>query len=160
MAKGRKPRNLRLNVYRSRGTEPARTPAGELLLEYFSDHELLAWRARGEDIQRYHYLWYFELESQRASVQTQLLEALSVIQGISVSLDGWRRSVTYKYSATPLSCLGSLKWVGGRFNYGVDIDSTRFPPLSRSLLGRGHGNWDAGDARSDARNDTCRTHGG
>jgi len=134
VAKGRKPRSLRFNVYRSRGAEPPRTPTGELLLEYFSDHELLAWRARGEDIQKYHYLWYFELESQRASVQAQILEALSTVPGISIELAGWGRSVTYKYSATPLSCVGSLKWVGGRFNYGIDIDSSRFPPFPALCL--------------------------
>lgn len=134
MAKGRKPRSLRLNIYRSRGAEPPRTPTGELLLEIFSDHDLLAWRAQGEDIQKYHYLWYYELESQRASMQAQILEALSTVPGISIDLAGWGRSVTYKYSATPLSCVGSLKWVGGRFNYGIDIDSTRFQPFPALYL--------------------------
>jgi len=33
-------------------------------LEYFSDNQLLGWRARGEDVQKYDYPWYFELESQ------------------------------------------------------------------------------------------------
>ena len=134
MAKGRKPRSLRLNVYRSRGPEPPRLPSGELLLEYFSDHQLVAWRTRGEKIQKYHYLWYFELESQRASTQPKILEALSTVPGISIDLASWGRAVAYKYSATPLSCVGSLKWVGGRFNYGIDVDSTRFSPFPALYL--------------------------
>jgi hypothetical protein len=109
-------------------------PSGELLLEYFSDQDLIAWRTRGADIQKYHYLWYFELERQRASVQLQLLEALGVVSGISIDLAGWGRSLAYKYSSTPLSCVGSLKWVGGRFNYGIDIDSTRFAPFPALYL--------------------------
>jgi hypothetical protein len=33
-----------------------------------------------------------------------------------------------------LSCVGSLKWVGGRFNYGVDIDSSRYAPFPALYL--------------------------
>jgi hypothetical protein len=35
-------------------------------------------------------------------------------------------ALQYRYSDTPLSCIGSMKWLGGRFNYGVDIDAARF----------------------------------
>lgn len=47
---------------------------------------------------------------------------------------GWGRAIQYKYSDTPLSCVGSTKWVGGRFNYGVDIDSSRFAPFPALYL--------------------------
>lgn len=82
MAKGRKPRALRFNVYRSRDAEPPRTPTGELLLEVFSDHDLLAWRAQGEDIQKYHYLWYYELEASARAYRRKY----------------WRRSAQYPAS--------------------------------------------------------------
>lgn len=42
--------------------------------------------------------------------------------------------MAYKYSDVPLSCVGSFKWVGGRFNYGVDIDETRFAPFPALYL--------------------------
>jgi hypothetical protein len=132
VGKRQPPRQLRLNVYRSRGG--ATVPPGELLVEYFSDRDLIAWRSRGKHIQDYHYLWYFELESQRASAQTEILEALNRVAGISIDLAGWGRGMAYRYSATPLSCVGSLKWVGGRFNYGVDIDKTRFAPFPALYL--------------------------
>jgi hypothetical protein len=83
MTKRRKNRQLHLNVYGARVGAAPRLKAGDLLLEYFSDDQLLAWRAKGEYIQNYHYLWYFELESQRAAKQGTLLEALSLVPGIT-----------------------------------------------------------------------------
>ena len=76
MPRSRKPRRLRFNVYRgTRGQLPT-LPPGELLLEYFSDADIVAWYAHGENIQRYHYLWWFELESQRALHQQAMIDAL------------------------------------------------------------------------------------
>jgi hypothetical protein len=109
-------------------------PPGEILMEYFTDAELEAWQNRGADYQGYHYLWYFELEAQRAARQEDLLNALRKTPAVNVELTGWGRSLLYNYSHTPLSCMGSLKWVGGRFNYGNDIDSTRFPPFPALYL--------------------------
>ena len=94
----------------------------------------MGWRALAKDLQDYHYLWFFELESQRASNQARLVEALGSIPGKNIDLDGWGRAIAYKYSHTPLSCVGSLKWVGGRFNYGADIDDTRFAPFPALYL--------------------------
>jgi hypothetical protein len=51
-----------------------------------------------------------------------------------LDLSNWGRAIPYKYSDTPLSSVGSLKWVGGRFNYGVDIDSSRFTPFPALYL--------------------------
>ena len=99
------------------------------MLEYFSDADALAWRAKSEDVQRYHYLWYFELEAQRAANHQVLIDALRAVAGVAIELAGWRRAIQYKYSDRPLSCVGSTKWVGGRFNYGVDIDNSRFAPF-------------------------------
>ncbi len=125
-------RRLRHRVYR--GASSLTPPAGELVVEYFSDRELIGWRAHAEDIQAYHYLWFFELERQRAANHKQLLEALGTVPGISIELTGWGRALEYKYSNSPLSCVGSLKWVGGRFNYGTDIDSARFVPFPALYL--------------------------
>lgn len=132
MPKRRKTRHPQFKVYR--GREPPTIPSGELLLEYFTDEEALGWRAKSEDVQRYHYLWWFELEGQRAAHQPKLIDALRSITGITVDLSGWGRALQYKYSDSPLSCVGSLKWVGGRFNYGVDIDSSRYAPFPALYL--------------------------
>ncbi len=134
MTKRRKPRRLLHKVYRGpAGASPGLAP-GELLLEHFSDEQLLTWRSKSRNTQTYHYLWYFELEAQRAIHQAQLLESLRAVSGLSIRLDGWGRALNYRYSSTPLSCVGSTKWVGGRFNYGMDIDSTRFTPFPALYL--------------------------
>ena len=132
MVKRRNDRQLRLNVYR--GPDWPELKPGELLLEYFSDRQLAHWRARGEDLQNYHYLWFYELERQRASQQSKIRLALQSVPGIQVPLVGWGRAIDFKYSDKPLSCLGSLQWVGGRFNYGVDIDSSRYTPFPALYL--------------------------
>jgi len=130
----RKNRRLLLNVYRdSLGSWPEISPAEELL-EYFSDHDLIGWRSRGKELQAYHYLWFYELESQRAANQQELIAALRSTPGKVVNLDGWGRAMAYKYSDLPLSYAGSLKWVGGRFNYGADIDESRFAPFPALYL--------------------------
>jgi hypothetical protein len=130
----RKPRRLKFHVYRGPAGQLPTVPPGELLLEYFSDEEIVAWHAQGENIQRYHYLWWFELESQRALHQPAMIDALASIVGITIELRHWGRAIQYKYANFPLSCVGSLKWVGGRFNYGVDIDSSRFAPFPALYL--------------------------
>jgi hypothetical protein len=126
VAKPRKNRRLRYRIYRGPSGAWPQIGAGELLLEYFSDEQFMGWHALSKDIQDYHYLWFFELEGQRAANHAKLIESLATTAGRSVELTGWGRAVAYKYSHVPLSCVGSLKWVGGRFNYGVDIDSARF----------------------------------
>lgn len=132
--KPRRDRRLRHRVYRGpSGFAPA-TGAGELIVEYFTDRQLIAWRARAGDIQDYHYLWFFELERQRTANHAKLREALGTVTGTTIELAGWGRALAYKYSNTPLSCVGSLKWVGGRFNYGVDIDSSRYTPFPALYL--------------------------
>jgi hypothetical protein len=128
--KRRKPPQFK--IYR--GREAPTIPTGELLLEYFTDQEALGWRAKSEDVQKYHYLWWFELEAQRAVQQPKIIDALRSITAITVGLSGWGRALQYKYSDLPLSCVGSLKWVGGRFNYGVDIDSSRYTPFPALYL--------------------------
>jgi hypothetical protein len=130
----KKNQRLRLRVYRGPlGAWPS-IGAGELLLEYFSDKDLIGWRSRAKDLQDYHYLWFFELESQRAVNHQKLLDALTTVPGIAVDLAGWGRAIAYRYSDVPLSCAGSLKWLGGRFNYGADIDEARFAPFPALYL--------------------------
>jgi hypothetical protein len=127
-------RRLRHKVYRGTAGAWPEVGTGELLIEQITDVQLLAARARSQFLQAYHYGWFFELESQRASNQARITEALGAARPISIKLDGWGRAIQLKYSTAPLSCIGSLKWVGGRFNYGFDIDSTRFEPFPALYL--------------------------
>lgn len=87
MTKRSKPRRLRHRIYRGPASVAARVPPGELLLEFFTDQQLFEWRAQGKDYQSYHYLWYYELEAQRAansrpslSHLVKFLAALSMFQ--------------------------------------------------------------------------------
>src|SRR5262245_38985708 len=132
----RPPRNRRLRhrVYRGPTSAWPAIRAGELLLEYFSDSQLIGWRARAQDIQKYHYLWFFELERQRAENRKKLADALATVPGATINLAGWGRAIPLKYCMAPLSCIGSLRWVGGRFNYGVDIDASRYEPFPALYL--------------------------
>ena len=129
MAKGKKRKSLKHKFYRAPPGAVPRFAPGELLVEFITDQEYYLWRNRGKEYQGYHYLSYFELEAQRASRQSDLLDALRASRGTTVDLTGWGRALAYQYSDAPLSCLGSLKWVGGRFNYGNDIDRDRFAPF-------------------------------
>jgi hypothetical protein len=100
-------RQLRLKVYR--GPEPPSLAPGDLLLEYFSDTEIIAWKARAEDLQQYHYLWFYELEGQRAARQLELQGALQSVSGISIPLSGWGRAIAFKYSCQKSATFRSSK---------------------------------------------------
>ena len=127
-------KRLRYKLYRGPIADFPKTGPEELLLEYFTDANLQVWQARSAEAQAYHYLWFYELESQRANKQQEITDSLAGVGGVSIDLSNWGRAIKYRYSDTPLSCIGSLKWVGGRFNYGEDIDSARFTPFSALYL--------------------------
>jgi hypothetical protein len=97
--KRRKPRQLRIKIYR--GREPPTIPPGELLLEYFTDEEVLGWRAKSEDVQSHHYLWWFELEAQRAiNTRTPLSPASAVsneLVGASTTASTLTARVTHHF---------------------------------------------------------------
>lgn len=61
--------------------------------------------------------------------QSELIRALSSVGQGAVEFDSWIRSVDYKYSNLPLSVAGSVKGVGGRFNIGLDVDTSITPPF-------------------------------
>lgn len=120
----------------------SRTPVGVfpsfgpevLLLDSFTDANLIEWQAHADALQEYHYQWYFELESQRATHQQAIRESLIAGGGGSVNLETWGRQLDVQYVTHPLCSYGSLQWVGGRFNYGMDIDSSRFAPFPALYL--------------------------
>ena len=53
-----------------------------------------------------------------------------------MALGNWIRVVDYKYSLAPLSSVGSIKGVGGRFNVGRDVNASQFPTFPALYIGQ------------------------
>lgn len=94
-------------------------------LEAFSSDSLKSWERRGKLVRQYYYAQFYELESQRAAHQKEITEALRQAPTKRIELEGWCRLINFRWSQNPLSPAGSLRDIGGRFNYGEDI-GTRF----------------------------------
>lgn len=82
--------------------------------------------------ERIKYCWdhYAELAHQRSAIQDQLQKAL-IQTCIPYEAARWQRATKYKYSLHPLSTNGSLRFIGGRFNTGRDVNTEvpTFPGL-------------------------------
>ena len=98
-------------------------------LDSFSDKNIQEWQSYGRAVRDYHYALFFDLEGQRAARHKDIRAALQRVPGIDVCINDWVRIVNFKYSLSALSPLGSLEWVGQRFNFGHEIDEARFPPF-------------------------------
>lgn len=79
---------------------------------------------------KYQWDYYSELAHQRNAIQDEIKKAL-VQTCIPYSLQKWQRALKYKYSLHPLSTVGSLTFIGGRFNTGsgVNTEVPTFPGL-------------------------------
>ncbi len=79
---------------------------------------------------KYQWDYYAELAHQRNAIQEKIKEAL-IQTCIPYELLKWQRAVKYKYSWHPLSTVGSLTFIGGRFNTGsgVNTEVPTFPGL-------------------------------
>ncbi len=75
------------------------------------------------------------MEAQRQASQAAITSALQSVAGIELPIDSWVRAVDFKYSLQPLSTKGSVAGVGGRFNYGGNIDPWKYPPFNALYLG-------------------------
>jgi hypothetical protein len=103
-------------------------------LEALSSATFQQWQAHGKAQSEYQYRLYFDLETQRAAHKAEPCQALRDSASVTLNIDGWWRVIDFSYCMHALSPAGSLQWVGGRFNYGNDIDSTRFPPFPALYL--------------------------
>jgi hypothetical protein len=112
--------NLRIGQNTRVGAEPLYD------LDNFSDASIQQWDAYGRSVRDFFYALYFDLDGQRAARHKEIRTALQDVMSISVSLDDWCRVISFKYCLSPLSPVGSLQWVGQRFNIGRDIDEARF----------------------------------
>ncbi|HTZ74026.1 MAG TPA: RES family NAD+ phosphorylase [Candidatus Aquilonibacter sp.] len=82
-------------------------------------------KAAYEQLLKFHWDYYSELEYQRKKVYDSLKASLrDRAKPFEFAL--WQRAVKYKYALRPLSTTGSVADPGGRFNIGA-IDPTRYP---------------------------------
>ncbi len=90
-------------------------------LERFSHRDLRKWLTASETLDEIQRELHFGLESQRRGYRAELLEALRVKPASTLKLQGWIRIVEFRYCLDPLSAVGSLRGIGGRFNVGQDL---------------------------------------
>lgn len=79
-------------------------------------------KKRTQDLIDYHWAYYSELAQQRNQNIEEIKKALISASKPDFPFSGWQRAVKYKYSLHPLSTVGSLSFVGGRFNCGMDVN--------------------------------------
>ncbi|HSW69228.1 MAG TPA: RES family NAD+ phosphorylase [Gammaproteobacteria bacterium] len=79
---------------------------------------------------KYQWMYYAELARQRSLIKESIAQALTQTC-ISYHIKNWQRAVKYKYGLHPFSTMGSLVYIGGRFNTGVGVNQEvpSFPAL-------------------------------
>lgn len=103
-------------------------------VQYLLDADTLAGMRAAKQVTaaliKYYWDYYSELAHQRNEIQEKIKEAL-IQTCIPYELFKWQRAVKYKYSWHPLSTVGSLNYIGGRFNTGsgVNTEVPNFPGL-------------------------------
>jgi RES domain len=103
-------------------------PSGIIELESFSTANLSQWQALSRDLDEFQAILFFGIRPEQRRLRSELIGALQEVGRKSLSLNNWHRIVPYRYSNEPLSCAGSLQYVGGRFNAGVDLDQDTLSP--------------------------------
>lgn len=125
--KGRRPRS-------SNRKKPRVTKSVHYLLESGSITDMyLAKQVIAEHL-KYHWDLYSELARQRNAIEDIIKKSL-IQTCIQYEIQHWQRAVKYKYSLHPLSVVGSLAYIGGRFNTGKGVNSEvpNFPGLYLAL---------------------------
>ena len=103
-------------------------------LDQFNINDLRAWQRASRAIEEYHLRVFYELEAQRQLHRSELFNALKEAKHPSLfPLDRWARFLDHQWSNQPLSAVGSVKNIGGRFNIGDDLRQ-KFPPFHALYL--------------------------
>jgi hypothetical protein len=102
----------------------------QYLLEAGTLADMQAAKQVTAELLKYQWNYYSELARQRNAIQDQIKQAL-IQTCISYEPKKWQRAVKYKYGLHPLSTVGSLIFIGGRFNTGsgVNTEVPTFPGL-------------------------------
>ncbi|HVE44067.1 MAG TPA: RES family NAD+ phosphorylase [Gammaproteobacteria bacterium] len=119
-------RKIRLN--RQRLKFPGKSV--QYLLESGTLNDMRAAKQITAALVKYQWDYYAELAYQRNAVQDEIKTAL-VQTCISYTFSKWQRAIKYKYCLHPLSTIGSLSFIGGRFNTGSEVN--REVPIFPSL---------------------------
>lgn len=93
------------------------------LLEKSNLSDMKAAKDWTEKLLDFHWKFYSELSYQRNQNIEKIKEALNSSCASNFKFKAWQRAVKYKYSLHPLCTLGSISFIGGRFNSGKDINS-------------------------------------
>lgn len=103
----------------------------EGFLEEFSSEDLAHWNSLSVDAQCYSNAVYFDLEKQRVAHHESLVAALRDAGGVALPITNWVRITGTRWALEPLSPVGSIKGVGGRFNVGelLHLRAQVFPAL-------------------------------
>ncbi len=110
------------------------TSKSPILLDQFSQTSLRQWRLKHKAAHDYQTLLYFDLEGQRTTQRQQIHDVLRS-STIPFSFRDWARAVNYRYTLHPLSAIGSLKGIGGRFNIGEDVEPSTYSSFPALYLG-------------------------
>lgn len=101
---------------------------GLLELDRFNDVAIGRWLDISRDLDEMEALLFFGLQPEQRRLRPEVLESLARSPSLAVPFVDWVRIVPYRYSNSPLSCAGSMKGVGGRFNVGCELDSDTLAP--------------------------------
>jgi hypothetical protein len=117
------------------GTPPNK---GILELDRFSEESIERWNEVSDDLDELQNVLYFNLEPERRRRRPDLLKALQRIDPVSMQLENWSRIVDYQWTLHPLSAAGSLTYIGGRYNPGIELDGCTFAAWPALYLGVDH----------------------
>jgi len=117
-------------VARSYRSAPRKPITIEYLLEQGAHEDIGRFKKITTQILKYQWEYYSELAQQRHQVHDELKKVL-IQSSENFRFKKWQRAVKWKYGLHPLSTTGSLTFIGGRFNAGIDINSAipSFPAL-------------------------------
>lgn len=104
----------------------------EALLDIFSEEDIERWTHNVVSASQCANAVHFDLERQRVNNRVALLTALQSVEPITIKLENWVRVVDWQWSLQPLSMVGSMRGIGGRFSYGSELTVVRrqeFPCL-------------------------------
>lgn len=113
-----------------RGKSKTKKPQVIHLLESGTIDGLKEAKKITQKLLNFHWNYYSELARQRNIIQEEIQLALTQTC-IPYEVNNWQRGVKYKYGLHPLSVVGSLTHIGGRFNTGSNVNNEvpSFPAL-------------------------------
>lgn len=103
-------------------------PRGILELERFTEANITQWNQASENLNELEDILYFSLEPERRRLRSELTASIQDNKPIEFVIHNWTRVVSFEHSLDPLSCIGSIKSYGGRFNVGLELDAGTLKP--------------------------------